>query len=74
MVEKQNELHGGKNQEMEEELMNGFLNLSLNNTYKPNYLNNLGLSQEEIAIQQILYNESRNMVNPLDLLNNLVPR
>lgn len=59
---------------MEEELMNGFLNLSLNNTYKPNYLNNLGLSQEEIAIQQILYNESRNMVNPLDLLNNLVPR
>ena len=54
--------------------MNGFLNLSLNNTYKPNYLNNLGLSQEEIAIQQILYNESRNMVNPLDLLNNLVPR
>lgn len=73
-MEKQNELHGGKNQEMEEELMNGFLNLSLNNTYKPNYLNNLGLSQEEIAIQQILYNESRNMVNPLDLLNNLVPR
>lgn len=46
----------------------------MNNTYKPNYLNNIGLNEEERIIQHILYNESRNVVNPFDMMNYFIPR
>ena len=50
------------------------MDLEQHNIYKPAYMNKFRTNQEDLAIQQLLYNQSRNVVNPLDLLNNLMPK
>lgn len=59
---------------MQDELRQGFLNLSQNNFYKPNYMNRLSQDDAQLAIQQIFYNESRNVISPQLLYEAIMPR
>ena len=59
---------------MQNELMQGFHNLSQNNFYKPNYMNRLSQDDADLAIQQIFYNQSRNVISPQLLYEAIMPK
>ena len=54
--------------------MEGFKNLSQNNFYKPNYFNRLSANDQDLAIRQIFYNQTKNVVNPQLLMEAILPQ